>query len=275
MDMRLLFLPLLVGVVVPSLSAAEAQPVRFLTFNIRYANKDDGPDQWENRRDTVAAIINREADIVATQEALPVQIADLTERLKEFTVVSRTREVSEKEGEACAVFFRKDRFEATASGTFWLSDTPDVPGSKSWGNKLPRICTWIVLKEKATGRELRVFATHLDHQSEEAKKMGAALVADRAAAVPGTTIVLGDFNARWGDPATTAFAESAGWKEAWRTAGKGEGGTFNGWRDQGPFIHIDYIFVREGKIRAARILREKTPAGRQASDHFPLWMEME
>lgn len=273
--MRLLFLPILVGAAASSLPAAEVPHIRVLTFNIRYANKGDGPDQWEARRDTVAALINREADLVATQEALPVQVADLTERLKDFSVVSRTREVSDKEGEACAVFYRKDRFEVVTSGTFWLSDTPETPGSKSWGNKLPRICTWVVLKEKAGGRQLRVFATHLDHQSEEAKKKGAALVAERAAAGQGPTIVLGDFNAQWGDPATTAFAESAGWKEAWHTVGKGEGGTFNGWRDQGPFIHIDYIFLREGKILASRILREKTPAGRQASDHFPLWMEME
>ena len=128
--MRLLFLPILVGAAASSLPAAEAPHIRVLTFNIRYANKGDGPDQWEARRDTVAALINREADIVATQEALPVQVADLTERLKDFSVVSRTREVSEKEGEACAVFYRKDRFEAVTSGTFWLSDTPETPGSR-------------------------------------------------------------------------------------------------------------------------------------------------
>lgn len=268
-------LPLVALALVPPLlgaapAATAPAPVRALTFNLRYANAGDGPDRWEARRDTVATVIAREADIAATQEGVPPQMAELAARLPDFAVVSRTREVSPAKGECCAVWFRKDRFEATASGTFWLSDTPDVPGSKSWGNDLPRTCTWVVLKDKAAGCSIRVFGVHLDHQSAEARKRGAALVAARAAAQPGTTLVMGDFNEQWGGPACGAFAAASGWQEGWHAAGAGEGGTFNGWREQGRFGHIDFIFVREGKVRSARVLREKTPAGRWASDHFPV-----
>ncbi len=268
-------LPLVALVVAPPLPAAGPAPVRALTFNIRYANADDGPDRWEVRRDTVASVIAREADIAATQEGVPSQMAELAARLPDFAVVSRTREVSPAKGECCGVWFRKERFEATASGTFWLSDAPDVPGSKSWGNNLPRTCTWVVLKDKAAGCSLRVFGVHLDHESAEARKRGAALVAARAAAQPGPALVMGDFNERWGGAACGAFAAASGWQEAWHAAGAGKGGTFNHWRKQGRFGHIDFIFVRAGKVRSARVLREKTPAGRWASDHFPVRAEVE
>src|SRR5262245_61259884 len=136
----------LVAVLLCTVLSAFAEDVRVLTFNIRYANKADGPDYWPNRREAAAKLIAEQADVAGLQEVTPSQRTDLVERLPDFALVGVGRDTGDK-GESSPIFFRKARFSAEASGTFWLSDAPEIAGSKTWGAKLARICTWAKLRD--------------------------------------------------------------------------------------------------------------------------------
>ncbi len=259
----------------PLYGAAEgpaAEPLRVMTFNIRYAEPADGTNRWENRRAAVAALIDAECDLAGLQEVLAGQLAALRSALPDFDVVSRGRERNAREGEACPVFYRRARLECVASGTFWLSGTPAVAGSRDWGNGLPRICTWAELRDRRGGGRLRVYNLHLDNAAAEARRRGLALVRGQAEAAGGPAIVLGDCNEAPGAPAVAAMERAAGWRDAWRQRGQGEGGTFNGWRPSGPYPRIDYIFYRGEELRAeaCRVAAARTAGGGWTSDHFPV-----
>ena len=187
--------------------AAQAGEFRLLSFNIRYANPKDGPDLWENRREAVAKLIRDESDLAGLQEVLPSQRAEIAAGCTDFSVVGVGREVGD-EGEASPILFRKDRFSALASGTFWLSDTPEIPASHTWGNTLPRICTWVKLRDAKSGAVFFFFNTHLDHQSQPSREHGVALIVQRMLAREGTEPVLlgGDFNISEGNPAFVLLA---------------------------------------------------------------------
>ena len=261
-------------------AAAETEKsaeMRVMTFNIRYAEPRDGANRWEARRDSVAKIIDAKADVAGLQEALTGQLNDLRKRLPAFEMVVRGRERDPDDGEACPVLFRRERFEKVESGTFWLSDTPEKPGSRSWGNTLPRICTWVELKERGGGRRLRVDNVHLDNSAPEARLRGLELVRRRAEAWDGPVLLIGDFNEVAEGPAVAALRAAGGWRDLWVAAGaapeEGGGGTFNGWRPRGPYARIDYIFTRgDGwTARDCRVERPRVPeSGGWVSDHFPV-----
>lgn len=256
---------------------AKSAELRVMTFNIRYAEPRDGGNRWEARREAVAAVIDATADIAGLQEALEGQLTDLRRRLPAFEVVARGRERDPDEGEACPVLFRRERFEKVESGTFWLSDAPEKPGSRSWGATLPRICTWAELRERGSGRRLRVYNAHLDNAAPEARRRGLDLARRRAEAWDGPVLLLGDFNEAAEGPAVAALRAARGWRDLWTEAGaaarRDGGGTFNAWRARGPYARIDYVFMR-GDGWTARDCRVERPraseGGGWASDHFPV-----
>ena len=259
-------------------AGASPGTLRVMTFNIRYAEQRDGDNRWDNRREAVMALIAAEADVAGLQEVLAGQRAELRRDLPDFEEVGRGRERAPEDGEACPILYRRARFERVAAGTFWLSETPEEAGSRHWGNTLPRICTWVELRERDGGRRLTVFNLHLDHESAEARSKGAALVKLRAEAAAsggaaGAVIVLGDFNEPPDGPAVEEFIGTDGWRDAWRERGTGDGGTFNGWRAEGPYRRIDYVFYRRDGL-VARSARTPQPrvaeGGGWASDHFPV-----
>lgn len=248
----------------------------FLTYNIRYANPGDGPNRWQFRRDTVAEVIGKNSLLAGLQEVLASQLDDLKSRLPEWEFFSRTREVVDGEGEACPIGWHKPSIEKLDGGTFWLSESPEEPGSKSWESSLPRICTWAKLRHRETTNVFHFFNLHLDHRSAPARERATLLIAERAGKVEGPTIVLGDFNAAPDSPPLRAFAKEAGWTRLPATAAGGEGpGTGNGWRENGPFSVIDHIFIRNAKAIQPAVLRPKTPHGGWGSDHFPVKAELE
>ncbi|MFM7180050.1 MAG: endonuclease/exonuclease/phosphatase family protein [Verrucomicrobiales bacterium] len=255
--------------VAPLLRAEQSLTLPFLTFNIRYANPADGPNRWESRRDTVAEVIGKNSVLAGLQEVLVSQLDDLKSRLPEWEFFSRTREAVDGEGEACPIAWHKPSIEKLDGGTFWLSESPDVPGSKSWESSLPRICTWAKLRHRPSGKVLHLFNIHFDHRSALAREKSGALLAARAAKVDGPAIVAGDFNAVPDSPPTRAFTPEAGWTRAPATAANGEGpGTSNGWKPEGSTHAIDHIFLRGITAQNPVVLRPKTPGGGWASDHF-------
>lgn len=265
-------------------SAAERaalQNVTVMSFNIRYGSAKDGENRWDNRKEQVAELIRQQGpDTVGLQEALRYQIDAIRERLPEYGEVGVGREGG-TQGEYSAILYRTGRFDVAASGTFWLSDTPDVP-SNTWGAACIRIATWARLVDKQTGRAFFHFNTHLDHVSQSARQKSVRLIASRIASrTPLDPFVLtGDFNAGEDNPAIT-YLNGAG-ESADRTPvavvdafrvlhpDAKEVGTFNGFRGQTDGAKIDFIFVDAStRVLEASIIRT-SENGRYPSDHFPV-----
>jgi len=277
------FSTLLTAVPVAAMARAEDGPalrLSALSFNIRYQNEGDtGKKNWEARRGPVIDLIRRErADFVGLQEALRSQLDDLHERLGgDYAEIGVGREDGMTRGEYSALLIRRDRWTVEDSGTFWLSDTPDVPNSMTWGNRITRICTWALLKEAASGKSVHFFNTHFDHQSQPSREKSTALVLERIGArqPAGPFVLTGDFNAQPDNPAITAITQDPHqfidtWKAAHPEAPESESGTwqaFNGNKDGG---RIDFIFVPPGtRVIDAAILHD-APDGVLPSDHFPV-----
>ncbi len=173
--------------------------IKVATYNIRQSRCDaNTPNAWERRRSGLVELLRRiDADVGGLQEVQPDQMEYLRKTLPAYWFAGEHRAADRVSDEASPVFYRKDRFLAEKSGTFWLSQTPDVPGSKSWGSAFPRVCSWVLLTDRRTGRSFCFANTHTDHASELARKEGMLLVAGRMGGfAPGGTpvVFVGDHN---------------------------------------------------------------------------------
>ena len=181
----------------PSTRFSDAPPedLRVMTFNIRVQTASDGEHQWQFRRNAVAGMLGQQhADVLGFQEVSKPQLDDLQADLPAYTRIGVSR-LGNDQSEFCPIFYRTARFEVLASGTFWISPTPDTPASKGWDGVFPRIATWAKLR-KSTCRELLVMNTHLDHKGKTARREGAILLKRRLTelAGPAPAILMGDFN---------------------------------------------------------------------------------
>src|SRR5688500_7368624 len=133
----------------PELQAPAAVPVQprepltVMTFNIRYGTAKDGENEWSKRRDMLFEVIrDGRPDLLGLQEALDFQIDEILAAVSGYAVVGVGRDDGAEKGEYSAILFRTERFHVAEAGTFWFSDTPTVPGSRSWGNQITRISSW-------------------------------------------------------------------------------------------------------------------------------------
>ncbi len=246
-----------------------------MSFNIRYGTADDGADSWQFRRDLVFETIrDRDPDLLGIQEALAFQLTELAEALAGYERVGVGRDDGVDAGEFSAVMYRKERFELLDQGTFWFSDTPEVPGSTSWGNTVTRICTWVHLLDRNTGRGLYLYNVHWDHESQPSRERSAELLMKRIesrASPDDPVIVTGDFNAGESNPAFRYLIEQ-GLADTFRAVHPEAAsvGTFNGFRGVVAGEKIDAVLVSDDwRIADAAIVRHNE-AGRYPSDHFPV-----
>lgn len=262
----------------PTTSAAQA-PLRVMSFNIRYGTANDGAHAWPNRRAAVLATIADHAPhLLGVQEALRFQLDEIGTGLRRYREVGVGRDDGQQAGEYSAILVDTSRFTVLGSGTFWLSDTPTVPGSMHWGNRITRITTWVRLADRATGDTVRVYNAHWDHESQPSRERSAALMLSRIGADESPSdgvIVMGDFNSGPSNPAFQALvtddrtrlrdahldvAPYARW-----------GGTFNGFRGDRSGEKIDAILVgREWRAIDAGVDRRRWES-LWASDHFAVW----
>ena len=259
--------------------------VRVMSFNIRFGTARDGDNAWPNRRDTVAATIRAfDPDVLGTQETLGFQRDELLERLPGYAAFGAGRDDGKEAGEMTPIYYKADRFEKLDGGHFWLSDTPDVPGSRGWDAALPRVGSWLKLADKAApgSPPVIVVNTHFDHKGVEARKQSGRLIRERVAALdPAASVILtGDFNtAEESPPYKAVFGpDEAGrpsrlvdtYRAAHPEKAAGEG-TFSSWKatphDGG---RIDWIGAsRDWTVAGAAIDRTNT-GGVTPSDHFPV-----
>lgn len=172
--------------------------INIMSFNIRYDNAGDGDNQWKFRKDYAADLIRfYDADIIGTQEVLHNQLTDLCDRMPDYSYVGVGREDGKTKGEYSVVLFKKDRFKIIDSGNFWLSENMNAIGNKGWDAACERIATWVILKDKESGKSLFLLNTHLDHMGQTARREGAKLVLKEAEVLAKglPVVVTGDFNA--------------------------------------------------------------------------------
>ncbi len=244
--------------------------LRAMTFNLRYANPDDGPDRWELRQDLVFAFIReQEPDIVGLQEALALQMDALRAEFPSYRFLGQGRSGGRR-GEFSALMIRSERFEVIEHGDFWLSPTPEQVASKGWDAALPRMCTWAVLRDRCSHRKFVVMNTHFDHRGEIARRESAeVLMAQRARFADLALILLGDLNAAEDSPPLRRLREG-GMRDSYRDLHPhaNQVGTFHGFRGSNEGDKIDYVLVDQGWITlSAAILRDHR-GERFPSDHF-------
>lgn len=264
---------------------AVAEPpadLRVMSFNIRYGTADDGENHWDHRKDFLVKTVRTFApDLLGTQETLAFQRDFLASQLSEYGQLGVGRDDGREQGEMMALFYKRDRFEKLAGGHFWLSETPDTIGSKSWDSSLPRMVTWVKLRDLAdeSAPPLVFFNTHFDHQGKTARLESARLVRRRVVELADgcSVVVTGDFNTGEGSPPYQALFGPDGDRPApildtYRTVHPKRAdneGTFNGFRldaVRGP--RIDWIGVSPGwEVRSAAI-DHTSRNGRTPSDHF-------
>jgi len=281
------FVFFLTDLVLTASVAAETLDVRLMTFNIRYGTAEDGVNRWEKRRDLVCDVLRQEdCDVIGLQEALKFQLDVILKEMPRYKFVGVGRDDGKEAGEFAPILYRHDRFEVLESSTFWLSDSPDVPGSGSWEGEDVRICTWARLQEKGTWKTFYVYNTHLSAQSASARFHAVELIASRIAkrAYDDPVVLLGDLNATEKSnpmrflrgeisgptiPRTLAF----GWVDTFRQLHPEAKrvGTFNGFIGDRKGPKIDYVLASAERtyVLEAYIL-DWNKAARYPSDHFPI-----
>ncbi len=290
---RLVAFAVLLPLVSLSTGDCFGEDVQVITYNIRYLNRGDGPDHWDNRVDSVADLI-RTGDVIGLQEATRTQIDGLVKRLPEFDWYGVGRDDAKDAGEFSPIFWRKDRFKAGQQGTFWLGPDTTAVGKPAWEARIPRICSWVMLhpitSDESTGpATLAIFNTHFDHQSGLARLNSAKLLREKvneiAAEVP--VVVMGDLNCR-PDSEPIAALTSDGEQTASsnfplvdsislsETKPQGPTGTWNGFKQIDPQTRIDYVLVRRDvpKVLSHLTADPKTSDGRFASDHLPVVVKL-
>ena len=273
-----LCLGLLAGLAAMPASAAEAAPpLRVMSFNVRVPVDADGPDRWEARRELMARTIrDARPDLIGTQELVKAQGDFLAERLPEYAWFGVGRRGDDSD-EHMGVFYRKDAFTLLESGDFWLSDTPDVPGSISWGHPLPRMVTWGLFERKADGRRFYLFNTHFPYRDEDgpARTRAAKLIVRRLKQLPKgvPVIVTGDFNDVPASGAYRALTRKLHDARVEAPSHDGPGFTFPGFTGKGD-KRIDWVLYRGLRPRAVHTL-DVNDGGRYPSDHFPVVVDFD
>ena len=251
--------------------------MKIMSFNLLCGGREQR--NWASRAKMVVDTIRRaDPDTLGVQEAHHDWMQTLCAGLPDYAFVGVGRDDGKTEGEYSAVFYKKDKFDLLDSGSFWLSETPDVPGVKGWDAACVRICSYAKLREKTSGKPFVHFNTHLDHRGLVAMQKGAELVTEKAAQIcPDLpAFFTGDFNVTPdSEPYQTVIR--AGFADARQIAAVSDDSVtfhtevFVTDRTDIELSVIDYCFVKgDVQVRSFRVLRDVYPGGLYPSDHFPV-----
>ena len=258
--------------------------IRVMSFNIRYDEPKDGVNAWPNRKQKVADVIRfHKADLVGVQEALLRQLRDLETLLPDIAWCGVGRTDGKESGEYSAILYKKSRFQLQECKTFWLSETPDKPGSMGWDAAYPRVVTWAKFRDRLAKKTFFHFNTHFDHRGENARAVSSKLILTKFGEIAGSSpfVLTGDLN---------VVEDSDGYRTLKNGNSKtrladaryasthghfGGDSTFNDWKELQPGRKIDYVFVREGiRVNEHAALADRWN-GLWASDHIPVLAEIE
>ena len=271
--MRILFI---LFILATTIIDAESQSLKVMTYNIRLNISSDGVNAWPNRKQKVTDLINKvEPDAFGVQEALHDQMQDLLKALPDYAFVGVGRDDGKERGEYTAIFYKKSRLKVLKSDSFWLSETPTVPGSKGWDAAITRMATHALFKDVNTGEEFIFLTTHFDHVGQQARLLSAVLLKGWIAGVTieGNipVIVNGDFNFQ---PAEEPYASLVNDKTPVLLDARpsdNNQGTFCGFeKGKMECIIIDYIFHTPDIIVEKFEVMQENNGQYYPSDHLPL-----
>lgn len=262
--------------VVQGFEAKEENTMRIMSFNIRCTNV--GSDSWEDRIGIVSqTMLESEADSIGVQEATPEWMDALEETVGDkYAYVGVGRDDGDDEGEYSAVFYLKDKYTVVDSGTFWLSETPDVP-SRGWDAACNRVCTWVHLENKETGEQYVHMNSHFDHVGISARKNSVDMIIERAKQFTDIPVVFtADMNVVEGSDNYNQFVNSDYFVDTKYRAP--DSMSYCTYHDTKPQLHkgdvIDYVMINDGfEALTYKVVTEGID-GRFVSDHYPIYADI-
>ena len=262
----------LVAIMPAAVSCKKADPeLKVMSFNIRLGVADDGDNSWNIRKPAVAEMLNTINPVMfGVQEAYDFQLEFINANCPQFKYVGVGREDGVHDGEHMAVFYNAEQIELLDWGTYWLSETPDVP-SMGWDAACYRTATWTKVREKASGKEFYFCNTHLDHVGHAARRNGLALIVDRIAAMnpEGLPMILtGDFNVLPDDPCLDDL-ENMMLNSRYTAMDSDTKGSYNGWGTANS--EIDYVWYQGfEECKSFKVITEQFAGKPFVSDHYPV-----
>jgi len=257
-----------------------SQNLKVMSFNIRLNVESDKENSWTNRKqDAVDLLSYYHPDYFGVQEALPEQMKDIKNGLKNYDYVGVGRDDGKEKGEFSALFYDTEKLQVVKSGTFWLSETPEKP-SKGWDAAYNRVCTYAVFKDKKSKKEFLAMNLHFDHVGNVARVKSADLILKKIKEINPKNLPLtlsGDFNLT--DDTEPIKIISQNLKDSFYNSEKkpyGPKGTFTAFNvTEVPKERIDYIFVKGFKIKSHRHINDRRENLLYPSDHFPVLTELQ
>lgn len=271
----------LVAVMFLAASSFYGQNLKIMTYNIRLDVASDGENAWPNRKDYFNSQITfYSPDIFGVQEATPNQVLEIASAQTNYNRFGIGREENGT-GEACTIYYKKDRFKVEQSNTFWLSETPNVV-SRGWDAACNRVCTYGLFKDLKTKKTFWVFNLHLDHMGEVARVKGVQLALSKIAELNTKNypvFLMGDFNS---EPNTKQIAEIKKVMDDTKDVSKekpfGPSGTFNDFKhNEAVTLLLDYIFISKNSgltVQKHAVLSDSKDL-KYPSDHLPVLIEID
>lgn len=253
----------------------ESSETVVMSANVRFINPlDFFTKSWFFRAKLIRDDLQLVApDVVGFQEVTPVHYEYLKKILPDYeSAICYRDDFILSEG--CPIFYRTDTYEKVDGGSFWLSETPEEM-SKSWGSSHYRVATYMILREKETGREFVVFNTHLDNESEEARIEGIALVVKKIrefGSLP--ALLMGDLNA---EPDTqTLLSTKEDFEDSHEIAASADNGaTYHNFGKQLDRERIDYILLSKDDFTVSEYrIVDNGRSGEYSSDHSPIYIKL-
>ncbi|WP_035696038.1 endonuclease/exonuclease/phosphatase family protein [Christiangramia portivictoriae] len=256
-----------------------AQQLNLMSYNIKYANENDGENSWSKRKEFLADQIQfYEPEIIGLQEALKLQIDHFLLKIGEYGYLGVAREDGKEKGEYTAILYKKEEFDVIDTGNFWLSETPGKV-STGWDAALPRICTYARFRNKNSKAEFWVFNTHFDHKGKNARTKSAELILEKIAELNTNALpvfLLGDLNLEPDAEGVLHIMKELKDSKSLAKHTFGPTGTFNGFQfDQPVERRIDYIFVSEQVLVKKHAVLSDSKDLKYPSDHLPVLIETE
>jgi endonuclease/exonuclease/phosphatase family metal-dependent hydrolase len=250
--------------------------LKLMTFNIRYGLADDGENRWENRRPLVIdRIISFNPDLLGMQECQDnFQAEYIKNNLSDYEFIGVRREGGSNTAlEMAPLLFKKSVFQLVQKGCFWLSETPQVPGSKNWGSTFPRTATWVELFYQTSGKSLIFVNTHFDYATSaihDSARLLQRWILETAGNLP--VLVTGDFNADKNSPAYRCLTIDTSLQDIYRYIHQNHEneGTFHGFGQAENPTSIDWMLASHHFRATACEIDRYHEGDLFPSDHYPV-----
>lgn len=252
-----------------------AQNLHVMTYNIRFDNPNDGENAWPNRKNKVFTLLKQyDADVIGIQEALDHQLNEIISALPEYAFIGVGRDDGKTKGEYSAILYKKDKFTVSDSETFWLSETPKVPGSKSWDAAITRLVTVAKFTERSTNKSFYMLNTHFDHIGEKAREKSAGMITDKVKTLSLPVIVTGDLNSTRSDEAYKILTKKDKCELIDPAKGSTEGTFCTFGVNSAECTGIDYIVhTKEWTAKDYKVIKDNDGKN-YPSDHLPVMITL-